>query len=247
MRNRPAYAVEAVDHALHLATLLRQEGSLRVTDAAAALGVSRSTAHRLLVTLVYRDFAEQAPDRSYRPGPFLVADPGQQPTARLRAGALPYLNQVAAQTGESCNLQVRVGARTNVVAYVEGPEAFNVGDRFTREWDARLTSAGRILLAELGEDELGLLYPDDELGAAERRALRLELERSKARGFAINDQLTERGVVAVAVLVRTPQGAPLAGLALAMPKQRFEDSKLPTWVGALTAASALLTRDLDRA
>jgi IclR family acetate operon transcriptional repressor len=67
VKNKPPYAIESVDHALVLAQLLQQEGSLRVTDAAERLGVSRSTAHRLLAMLVYRDFAEQTDDRRYRP------------------------------------------------------------------------------------------------------------------------------------------------------------------------------------
>ena len=44
---------------------------MRVTDVAARLGVSVSTAHRLLGMLVYRDFAEQLPDRRYAAGPVL--------------------------------------------------------------------------------------------------------------------------------------------------------------------------------
>ncbi|MCX4908974.1 helix-turn-helix domain-containing protein [Streptomyces sp. NBC_00878] len=60
------YPITSVDHALHLATLLQQEGPLRVSDAAERLGVSPSTAHRLLAMLVYRGFAEQRPDRSPR-------------------------------------------------------------------------------------------------------------------------------------------------------------------------------------
>ena len=73
MRNKPAYAIASVDSALLLATLLQQEGPMRVTDAAARLGVSVSTAHRLLGMLVHRQFAEQDPaTRAYRPGPRLV-------------------------------------------------------------------------------------------------------------------------------------------------------------------------------
>ena len=52
MKNRPAYAIASVDAALLLATLLQQEGPMRVTDAAERLGVSASTAHRLLGMLV---------------------------------------------------------------------------------------------------------------------------------------------------------------------------------------------------
>ncbi len=253
MRNKPAYAVDAVDHALQLATLLRQEGRLRVTDAAAALGVSRSTAHRLLVTLVYRDFAVQDRDRSYLPGPLLVpaspADPAVLPGApsvvRLRQVARPHLNQVVAETGESCNVQVLAGQQAHVVAYVEGPGWLRVGDRFTREWDAWLTSGGRILLSQLGDDELAERLPSWPAARVER--LQRELEVCRRRGYAVNDQHTEDGVTALAVLVRAPQGMPLAAIALALPTPRFDRDLVPAWVGALSAASAQITRDLGGA
>ncbi|PRY60160.1 IclR family transcriptional regulator [Knoellia remsis] len=240
MRNRPAYTVESVDHALQLAMLLRQEGTVRVTDAAAALGVSRSTAHRLLQTLAYRDFAEQAPDRSYRPGSLLATgEHTSHPYAALRRVARPHLHELATATGESANVQVLGGENAHVVVYVEGAAWPSVGDRFTREWPARLTSGGRVLLAHLGAAELDATLPDVD------DRLRGELELVRRRGYAVNDQLTEEGVTAVGVLVRAPGTmAPLAAIALAMPSERFDVQQLPGWVGSLTAASALITRDL---
>ena len=54
--------------------------------AAAELGIARSTAHRLLAMLVYRDFAVRTEDRCYRPGPALSARPlPGEPAQRLRA------------------------------------------------------------------------------------------------------------------------------------------------------------------
>ena len=71
MKNKPTYSVASVDHALRLATMLQQEGPMRLTDVADRIEVSRSTAHRLLSMLVYHDFAEQLPDRLYGPGSVL--------------------------------------------------------------------------------------------------------------------------------------------------------------------------------
>ena len=81
MKNRPPYAITSVDHALRLAQVLQREGELTVSEAAERLGVARSTAHRLLAMLVYRDFAEQGPDRRYRAGPCS--------TARVRCQSRP--------------------------------------------------------------------------------------------------------------------------------------------------------------
>ncbi|MGH3277713.1 MAG: helix-turn-helix domain-containing protein, partial [Trebonia sp.] len=86
MKNKPPYAIDSVDNALRILQLLRDSGQVRVSGAAAELGVARSTAHRLLAMLVYRDFAVQAEDRSYHPGPAVSARP-------LRAGPAQRLRQ----------------------------------------------------------------------------------------------------------------------------------------------------------
>jgi hypothetical protein len=66
-----------------------------VAQAAERLGVARSTAHRLLTMLVYRDFAVQDDSRVYHAGPVLeLAAHSQSATARLRAAALPHLQQL---------------------------------------------------------------------------------------------------------------------------------------------------------
>src|SRR3712207_3803613 len=100
VKNRPPYAIASVDSALLLATLLQHEGPMRVTDAAERLGVSASTAHRLLGMLVYRDFAEQLPDRRYGPGSVLRRGPVRQaPVATLRDVALPHLRELVEAVG----------------------------------------------------------------------------------------------------------------------------------------------------
>jgi IclR family acetate operon transcriptional repressor len=54
---KPAYAIESVDNALLLLTLLRESEWLRIAGAVSTLGVSPSIAHRLMATIVYRGFA----------------------------------------------------------------------------------------------------------------------------------------------------------------------------------------------
>ncbi|MGW0005243.1 IclR family transcriptional regulator domain-containing protein [Nocardia grenadensis] len=52
-------------------------------------------------------------------------------------------------------------------------------------------------------------------------------------GFALNDGLSERGVVAVGVPVRDAGGTALAGLSVSMPSVRYRPNRLPTLVATL--------------
>ncbi len=63
----------SVDNALRLLCLFRGRPAIGVAEASSALGIGRSTAHRLLTTLAARGFVTQdAQDRTYRPGPMLL-------------------------------------------------------------------------------------------------------------------------------------------------------------------------------
>jgi DNA-binding IclR family transcriptional regulator len=248
VKNKPTYAIASVDSALLLATLLQHEGSMRVTDAAARLGVSVSTAHRLLGMLVYRDFAEQLPDRRYGAGPVLRGGAVPQATVtRIREVALPHLRRLVDALGETANVMVRAGADVRFVATVECEHVLRVGDRAGRTLPAHLSSGGKAMLAALDREELA-----EALGALEPAAaakLERELATVRRRGFAVNDQQTEPGLTAVGVAVpaaggSTAAGAPAAALSVAAPSARCSRDRLPVWGAALTEAAAAVAAEL---
>jgi DNA-binding IclR family transcriptional regulator len=150
VKNRPSYAITSVDHALLLATILQVEGALTVSEAAQRLGVARSTAHRLLSTLCYRDFAVQNEDRRYSAGPVLsLAARSNSRAALLRAVAMPHLAVLTGRVGESTNLLVLAGDQVRFIGSVEGTQALRVGNREGMVFPAHRTSGGVLLLADL--------------------------------------------------------------------------------------------------
>jgi IclR family transcriptional regulator, acetate operon repressor len=243
VKNKPPYAIGSVDSALLLATLLQQEGAMRVTDVAARLGVSVSTAHRLLGMLVYRDFAEQLPDRRYAAGPVLRRGPLQQASVtRLREVALPHLRRLVDAVGETANAMVLAGSDVRFVATVESDQVLRVGDRTGRTLPAHLSSGGKAVLATLDDEQLAvLLEPLDAAGVAR---MERELRTIRRRGFAVNDQGTEAGLTAVGVAVPPAGGFTGAALSLAAPSARYSRDRLPIWGSALAQAAGALARDL---
>ena len=244
MRNEPPYPIASVDHALHLAIVLQQEGPLRVSDAAERLGVSPSTAHRLLAMLVYRGFAEQRPDRRYEAGDVLRPSPAvRAPVALLRQAALPHMRKLVERMRESVNLLVLAGTDTRIIATAECTQVLRVGSRDGRILPAHLTSGGVALLAALPADEVTALYEDHP--EVDLPRLRRELSQVRRRGFAINDQRTEAGLTALAVPIRDPEESAIAAIALAMPTARFHRDRIAEWVSTLTTTATAITGSLS--
>nr|WBO80902.1 helix-turn-helix domain-containing protein [Streptomyces sp. SBE_14.2] len=243
LKTPPPYPIASVDHALRAATILQLEGGATVAQLAERLGVARSTAHRILAMLVYRDFAVQGEDRVYRAGPVLeLAAHSQSLVSRLRAVALPHLHRVVGLLDETTNLIVRTGDTVRFIASVECRQALRVGSREGMVFPAHRTTAGLLLLAELDDEELVELYGDaDDIDLGR---LRTELRRLRRNGFAVNRERSERGLVAVGVLVRDRDGTALAGLSVSLPSVRYDAQLLPALVATLEAAARAVERDL---
>lgn len=243
LKTPPAYVVSSADHALRAAVMLQMEGPLTVSQVADRLGVARSTAHRLLSTLVYRDFAAQDDERKYHPGPVLaLARHSQSGTSQLRAAALPHLQQLVDVVGETANLTVRTGATARFAASVESTQALRVGSREGMAFPAHRTTGGLVLLAALDPAEVESLYPaEDYAERPEERPdlvrLAKDLARVRKSGFDVNNQRSERGIVAVGVPVQGGEGVPVAGLSVSFPSVRYDRHQLPALVEELRRAA----------
>jgi DNA-binding IclR family transcriptional regulator len=238
----PAYPVGSVENALRLLRMLRDRPSIRVSEAAAELSVARSTAHRLLAMLHAYDVVTQDPEsRAYRPGP-LLAELG---LATLRHDDMltvlhPFLEELSDTVNETAHVIVLEGSNCRFVDSVESKHALRTTARIGVVYPAYLTSGGKALLAELGDDELRRLFPQPRLprlterSPASRAQLVEDLERIRAAGYATNFGESEVGIHAVAVVQRASTGRPAAAMAVSAPEQRLPETRVPELVEALT-------------
>ncbi|MFC4943514.1 IclR family transcriptional regulator [Pseudonocardia sp. GCM10023141] len=208
--------------------------------------MARSTAHRLLAMLVYRDFAEQDDDRRYVAGPILRRSPTPEPVAELRRIALPHLQGLTALTDETTNLMVVVGDQARFVATAECGQVLRVGDREGRMLPAHLVSGGRVALAALPEPVVTALYAVPDSPVADLAALLRDLRRIRRQGLAVNDQKTEAGVTAIGCAVPGPAGSVAAALSIAMPTARYRRDRLAGWVQSLTTVAERIGRELQQ-
>nr|WP_202453059.1 IclR family transcriptional regulator [Streptomyces sp. SID4913] len=238
---------------MRAATILQLEGGATVSQIAERLGVARSTAHRLLAMLVYRDFAVQDENRVYRAGPVLeLAAHSQSRVSRMRTAALPHLRRLVDLLDETANLTIRTGDTTRFIASVESGQALRVGSREGMVFPAHRTTAGLLLLCGLDDAALAEIYSparyrDRPAERPDLGRLRTELDLIARSGFAVNQERSERGLVAVGVPVRDRDGSAQAGLSVSMPSVRYDPHGLRSLVAALSLAARALEADLAEA
>jgi DNA-binding IclR family transcriptional regulator len=206
------YEVGSVDTALRLLIALGEQDELRLVDAGRLLGVSRSTAHRIMQMLVKYGFAAQNPDsRAYAAGPSWALFSSRSLDPRVAQAAQPALSWLVAQTGETVQL-LTLRSNGNVVCLtaVEGTGVMRAAARIGDELPAWLTAGGRILLSQATSyarahvlTRVHEVTPDST--PQELEQLHEAIARAGRDGFAVQRDVLELGTSAVSVWVRATE------------------------------------------
>ena len=198
---------------------------LGIAEIAEELGMSRSTTHRYVTTLLALGFLEQGRSRKYRLG-LRVTDLGMSAlnSTGLREHVHPFLEELRQRTGYTIGLAVRDGAE---ILYVDRARSWRRGER---EIDRGLntgsripaycTAMGKVLLAYLPADVQRELIAQAKLTRntpstiTSKQALRVELKQIVENGFAVNDQELRPGLHAIAVPVRDESREAIAAVGI---------------------------------
>jgi IclR family transcriptional regulator, pca regulon regulatory protein len=186
---------------------------LGIADIADDLGMSRSTTHRYVITLVALGYLEQGASRKYRLG-LRVTDLGMSAlnSTGLREHAHPYLEELRQRTSYTVSLGV---LEETDVLYVDRVRSFRRGQGAVdlnlhpgSRLPAYCTAMGKLLLANLPESEQRELIATMKLTKrgpntiTSKKALREELDEILAAGFAVNDEELAAELFAIAAPVR---------------------------------------------
>jgi IclR family pca regulon transcriptional regulator len=203
-----------------------QRSVMGIADIADELGMSRSTTHRYVITLVVLGYLEQGASRKYRLG-LRVTDLGMAAlnSTGLREASRASLEELRRRTTYTASLSVLDGAEILYVerarSYRRGQHKIDLNLRLGSRLPAYCTAMGKVLLANLPEADQRELLANLTLTRhgpntiTTKKALRTELELVLDEGIAVNNEELASGLVAVARLVRNAQGEVLAAIGLA--------------------------------
>jgi DNA-binding IclR family transcriptional regulator len=255
--DKPRYPIESVDNALRLLLQFHKHQSLSVTDAARVIGVSASTAHRLLAMLQYRGFVQQDPaTREYVPGGAL-ADLGLAVVGDvdIRARARPFLEHLRDELDETVHLAVLRGNHVLFLDGVETDRPLRAGVITGRLIPAHAVISGKALLATYAPARVRALYPNARIAAADasppmqRDQLEAELEVIRDQGYATtraapprDHELTE--LSAVAAVVKGATGAANAAIVVTAPVSRADEAWMARAVQATLRTAESLSQIL---
>jgi IclR family transcriptional regulator, KDG regulon repressor len=247
-------ASKSLQKALRILLYMGDNGpALGVTQLASGLSLNKTTVHRLLHAMEKFDLIERSPESDrYRLGLKLHELGTRAVESRtLRTEAHRFLVELSRATRESVSLAVpgpggvlcldRVDSRDSVI-HVSTP----IGARFP----AHCTAAAKAALAFLPEEEveailniMGLTsYTPNTMTTLSE--VKKNLREVAERGYALDNQETERGLSGVAAPIWSSDGRVIAAVGMAGPTPRFRGKELARRIALTKETTAKISASL---
>ena len=201
--------MDATEKTLSVLDALNSSRS-RLGDIAARAELPKSTVHRILRRLVERGYARAEGDGVYALGPRVLTMAGDL-LQRLDATALaaPMLRELHAEVGHTVHFaMLSDGEAVYLEKLVDPGLPYQFASRVGGRIPLHCTAIGKSLLAEMPEIPPLDLVRRTANTIVTAEALRAELDRVRACGFAIDDEENERNIRCVGAAVRDHTGAP---------------------------------------
>jgi IclR family pca regulon transcriptional regulator len=222
---------------------------LGIADIADELGMSRSTTHRYVITLLALGYLEQGASRKYRLG-LRVTDLGMSAlnSTGLREHAQPYLEELRQRTSYTVSLAVLDGPE---VLYVDRARSFRRGHeqagldvRTGSRLPAYCTAMGKLLLANLPESDQRELLAQMKLTKhgpntiTSKKALREELDDVLEANFSVDDEELAKDLYSIAAPVRNEARQVVAAVDIAVPSSTITLGELVDALGPHLVSTA---------
>jgi DNA-binding IclR family transcriptional regulator len=212
----------------------------------------KSSVHTLVLTLEREGYLQRddATGR-YMTGRKLVHIAGMTLDGLVvRERAAPVLRMLVADTGMTAHLAVLDRHEVTVVAKVDRPGVHRIATWVGKRMDVHCTSLGKCLVAYLPDDQVDRLISDrgllrhNEHTIVSPERLKQELARTRALGYAVDDEEEELGGRCVGAPVWDRDGRVLAAVSVAGGTDQINADTLTTISRQVIGAALAISKEL---
>ena len=238
---KPSGEIAVLQKAMDLLELLQSEEEPKsLEELVEASGLAKSTAHRLLANLLRRGYVEKTRNGRYVLGLTLLAlGAAVRRRQSLRDVAHPVMERVRDLLGETVNLGKLRGDSVVYLETVESQQSIRVISSLGIADPVYATAMGKAILAWMPAAERPAIRKWKRLTAGTVNTLAeltADLEKTRAQGYAIDDEESMEGGRCVGVPI-LQGGRPVAGLSISGPSSRIRKDKIREVAAVLTKAA----------
>jgi IclR family transcriptional regulator, acetate operon repressor len=235
-----------------LDTLSAADGPLSLKAVSDAVGLPRSTCHRLLTTMQSLNYVRfEAGSREWMVGRrALSIGSAFARTRDIASIGRPIMRTLSLEINETINLSRLTDGQ---MLYVEQITAKNAMPTFARPGVVlapNTTASGKVILAHMEAPARSRLLDGTGLAAktcnsvTDPARLLEDLEQTRLRGYAIDDQENCVGIRCLAVPVFDEKGAPCGALSVSGGVSRITPTRIDELARALAARARSITTEI---
>lgn len=234
MKKRDPNLVQSLERGL-TALEMAVRGGVKPLEVAEVLGVDRSTAYRLLYTLMVKGYLHQdASVREFIPNPSKFFALSSEVTGPMNWPVIvaSFLRILRDRTGETANLGVLEGHDIVYIGQQPAHEALAVRLPLGTRRPLHCSALGKAILAFLTDPEINRLILESDLKPRTPRTitnpetLKLHLQTVRERGYAIDDEETFEGGRCIAAPIYDHRQQLVASMGISGPSTRLTWNKL---------------------
>lgn len=245
--------IGAVDRALAILELFSERApELGITEMARMTKLHKSTLAGLVYTLERRGYLFQNQEtRKYRLG-LRLAERAQVALNKFAVAdiARPHMAALLTLHDESINLAVLENTEVIYIDHMSSSQPLGVHVKVGKRAQISCTALGKAMLANMPPTDQEILIGKIKLekitvhSIGTLAELRADLELTRRRGFALDDEENELGGRCVSSPIFDWTGRVVAGVSLSAPVQRFTTDLINSYGADVSETAAAISRDM---
>lgn len=250
------YQVRALERALDLLDAFSLAApELTLSELAERTELPKSTLVRLLAVLERRHYVERTPEteryrigiRAFELGSIYIQ------TLKLETESQLLLQWLATECNQTANLAVLDDGEIVHLAVVTPNRPIHFSAKRGQRDSAHATGLGKILLADLSDEELETVVARRGLPSLTARSLttieelRANLAIVRERGYAIDEEEVVEGLACIAAPILNDRGRVAAAVSISGQSHEFEEPNRSRYIQAVQEAAAGISQRLGHA
>lgn len=227
--------IQVADRLFGALEFLAENGSAGVMEVSSALGLNKSTAHRVLNSLIYMGYARHNEENGRYEPSLKIVDVANKVMKHVDIVQVvrPYLRKLMELTDETVHFVERDGVDA---VYIDKVESYRNGIQMVSRIGSRIplycSGVGKAIAASLDEHEVEEIWNRSRIVPltahtfTDFEEFKKELAVIRERGYALDNEENENGVRCIAVSLKDYTGRVKYAFSISAPVSRMDDGRI---------------------
>ncbi|MCH4035062.1 MAG: IclR family transcriptional regulator [Lachnospiraceae bacterium] len=232
---------------------LADNGPSGLSDIAGAIGLNKSTAHRIMASLQYMGYVTQSEATSRYEATFKVVELANRlvRNADLSEKIRPHLKELSEETGETVHFVKLDGTDVVYIDKVEPEgEKVRMESRIGRRIPFYRSAVGKALAAAMPEPEVKKLWDACRIERTTPYTItdygefQEALSEVRRKGYALDNEENEQGVRCIGIALDLYGSQPSLAISISVPISRMDNDRIREFSGYLFSEKEAIEGEL---